>query len=184
MDDKQEIRPLEVGDKVRVKDYSSVYYGVVVTLVRTDCRIGVNRVWVTDLDDEISFNESDLVRFDESEKLSEEETATEEYVREYNKLKAKREIIKRAMAKMKDERIRSLPYRVNDCVRIDHKRVWGDFGSQTIEKGWIAKIDIPDYEPDKINLIVYKTKKDGSQSTRTESFYGVKNNEVTILEHG
>lgn len=86
----------------------------------------------------------------------------EEYKTSFNVLQEQKQEVERKMSELNEEYIRSLPFKVGDCVRFHNK-----FGKVVIEKAWITKIGMYEYTPDLLIMFV-RPKKDGTKSRREE----------------
>ncbi len=99
----------------------------------------------------------------------------EQFTAAYEALQEEKKIIEGKIEALKQRYIESLPFKVGDCVRID-------FGRRTIEKAWIAEIEIKVWNPNRVDLAINKPKKDGTRSNRRECEYGVLLSEVELIK--
>ncbi len=86
----------------------------------------------------------------------------EEFISGFNALKAQRQAIDRKVAELNEEYIKSLPFKVGDCVRLHNK-----FGKLEVEKAWITSIEMYPFGP-LLNVKFVRPKKDGTKSRREE----------------
>lgn len=86
----------------------------------------------------------------------------ENFIAEYKALKAKKQEIEDRVFALNVEYIKSLPFKVGDCVRLYNK-----FGKLVIEKAWITSIEIYSFGPT-LNVKFVRPKKDGTKSRREE----------------
>lgn len=86
----------------------------------------------------------------------------EEFKSNFGALQEQKREVERKMSELNEEYIKSLPFKVGDCVRL-HNR----FGKVVIEKAWIAAIGIHQNCAD-LKIIFSRPKKDGTKSRRQE----------------
>lgn len=103
----------------------------------------------------------------------------ESFIAEYKALQAKKQEIEDRMSALKEEYIKSLPFKVGDCVRVN------DGGYFSTEKAWIVKIGLhmgwrENYN--RFNLTVVEPKKDGTPSRRERELHLIKPDDVEVLE--
>lgn len=99
----------------------------------------------------------------------------ENFIAEYNALQAKKQEIEGNITALKEEYIKSLPFKVGDCVRIKHR-------ARIIERCWIVGIEMEIWRQPWFNLAINKPKKDGTRSNRRECECCVDLSEVEVLE--
>lgn len=103
----------------------------------------------------------------------------ENFIAEYKALQTKIEEIEDRMSALKEEYIKSLPFKVGDCVRVNNG------GYFSTEKAWIVKIELhtgwcENYM--RLNLTVVEPKKDGTPSRRERELHLIKPDDVEVLE--
>lgn len=86
----------------------------------------------------------------------------EEFKSNFNALQEQKREVERKMSELNEEYIKSLPFKVGDCVRLHNK-----FDHVVIEKAWIAAIGIYQYCGD-LKIMFVRPKKDGTKSRREE----------------
>lgn len=100
----------------------------------------------------------------------------ENFIAEYKAMQAKKQEIEDKMSALKEEYIKSLPFKVGDCVRIKRRTL-------IIERCWIVGIEMETlWLQPRFNLAINKSKKDGTRSNRKEREYCVDLSEVEMLE--
>lgn len=99
----------------------------------------------------------------------------ENFIAEYKALEAKKQEIENRVSALKEEYIKSLPFKVGDCVRIKGR-------TRIIEKCWIVGITMKVWNLNCVDLAINKPKKDGTRSNRRESEYCVDLPEIEVLE--
>lgn len=75
------------------------------------------------------------------------------------------------------EYVNSLPFKVDDYVRIVDN-------NYSTEEVWIAGIKVWEFGPGQVTLYVNRHRKDGSRSKTEMAYYGIKIKDVKILRHG
>lgn len=101
----------------------------------------------------------------------------EEFRSGYNALQEQKKEIEAKVAALSEEYIKSLPFKVGDCVRVK------DSGYYSTQKAWITKIRlVTGYEPLKFNLTVVEPKKDGTPSRRERELMWIKPEEVELIK--
>ena len=99
----------------------------------------------------------------------------EQFTAAHEALQEEKKIIEGKIEALKQRYIDSLPFKVGDCVRVNSDR-------QTIEKAWIAEIEVRAWNPNRVDLAINKPKKDGTRSNRRECEYGVRLSEVELIK--
>lgn len=99
----------------------------------------------------------------------------EQFTAAYEAMQEDKKIIEGKIEALKQRYIKSQPFKIGDCVRID-------LGRRTIEKAWITEIEMEAWNPNRVDLAINKPKKDGTRSNRRENEYGVRLSDVELIK--
>lgn len=101
----------------------------------------------------------------------------EQFTAAYEALQEDKKIIEGKIEALKQRYIKSLPFKVGDCVRVK------DSGYHSTQKAWITKIRlVTGYKSHKVNLTVIEPRKDGKPSKREQPLWYINPEDVELIK--
>lgn len=98
----------------------------------------------------------------------------EQFKAGYESLEKQKHEIDRQIRDLKDEYIASLPFKVNDRVRITvYNRSY---------EAWISRIELNQWDPEIVTLGLNKPKKGGTRSNRIEREFNIRISEIEVIK--